>query len=74
MADSDPEKLLEDAVDALVRDDIDGAEFVAREYLLTFGYIPASTAHYLFKLQDDDTELRRRLTGLDIREDRAPVA
>lgn len=73
MAD-DTEKRLEDAVDALDRNDVDGAEHVAREYLIAFGYIPASTAHYLFMLQDDDNELRRRLTGLDIREDRAPVS
>jgi hypothetical protein len=54
-------------LDAMARNDPDEAESIARAFLYAVGYIPAATAHYLFMLQDDDADLRRRLIGLNIK-------
>lgn len=56
---------LEERVDALTRNDPDTCETIARDYVYTVGAVPAHVLHYMFKLQDDDTELRRRLAGIE---------
>lgn len=57
----------------LQRNDLDGAERVASSLVREFGHLPAAIAHYLYLLQDDDSDLRRRLSGLQIADSADPV-
>lgn len=53
--------------EAIERNDPDEAEAIITALITRCGYCPSSVAHYLFMLQDDDTDLRNRVVGLDIR-------
>jgi hypothetical protein len=56
-------------IDALERNNPDECEEIATLLTLEIGYIPSATAHYMFMLQDDASELRRRLVGRTIKPD-----
>lgn len=58
---------LQRRIDVLERNDPDECEEIATLLVLEIGFIPSSTAHTMFMLQDDDAELRGRLTGRPIR-------
>jgi len=53
-------------IDAVSRNDVDEAESIARALVYAIGYCPSGVAHYLLMLQDDDADLRGRLSGMTI--------
>lgn len=56
-----------DRIDVVERNNPDEAEDIVRSCVYEMGYCPSSVAHYLFKMQDDDGDLRARVRGMDIR-------
>jgi hypothetical protein len=57
---------IERRYEAVQRNDPDEAEAIVQALIYAIGFCPSSMAHYLFMLQDDPTDLRKRVVGLEI--------
>lgn len=60
-------------IELLQRNDPDGAEAVIRDIAAAYGYVRAPVVLELWLMQDDPTDLERRLSGVAVAADAEAV-